>query len=81
LDEALVRVDSYGPGKTAAQALARGARGVLPLLTTTGHAGGVVVSEVEEHQGPCWSPDRRHGDADRYLMKYRLIVAVQPIPA
>jgi hypothetical protein len=81
LDEALVRVDGYGPGKTAAQAVALGVRGVLPLLTTTEHSDGVVVSDVEEHQGPCWSPDRRHRDADRYLMKYRLIVAVQPIQA
>jgi hypothetical protein len=81
VDEALVRVDSYGPGKPASQELASAVRGVLPLLTTVAHAGGVVVSDVDEHQGPCWSPDRRHGDADRYLMKYRLIIAIHPIPA
>ncbi len=79
LDDVLALVDTYGGDKTSAHAVANAVRGVLPLMTLVSHADGVVVSEVEESQGPCWSPDRRHGDANRYVMRYRLVVPVRPI--
>lgn len=81
LDDALALVDAYGGDKTAAHAVANAVRGVLPLLVTASHADGVVVSEVEENQGPCWSPDRRHDNANRYVMRYRLVVSVRPVSA
>jgi hypothetical protein len=79
LDDALALVDTYGGDKTAAHAVANAVRGVLPLLISASHANGVVVSEVEESQGPCWSPDRRHDNANRYVMRYRLVVSVRPV--
>jgi hypothetical protein len=81
LDDALALIDTYGGDKTAAHAVANAVRGVLPLLTSVGHAGGTVVSEVEESQGPCWAPDRRHDNASRYVMRYRLVVSVRPVSA
>jgi hypothetical protein len=81
LDDALALIDTYGGDKTAAYAVANAVRGVLPLLTSVGHADGTVVSEVEESQGPCWAPDRRHDNASRYVMRYRLVVSVRPISA
>jgi hypothetical protein len=81
LDDALALVDTYGGDKTAAHAVANAVRGVLPLLTSASHADGVVVSEVEENQGPCWSPDRRHDNANRYVMRYRLVISVRPVSA
>lgn len=79
LDDALALIDTYGGDKTAAHAVANAVRGVLPLLISASHADGVVVSEVEENQGPCWSPDRRHDNANRYVMRYRLVVSVRPV--
>lgn len=79
LDDALVLIDTYGGDKKTAHAVANAVRGVLPLLTAQSHADGVVVTEVEERQGPCWSPDRRHDGASRYVMKYRLVVTVRPV--
>jgi hypothetical protein len=79
LDDALALIDTYGGDKTTAHAVANAARGVLPLLTSRNHAGDVVVTEVEERQGPCWSPDRRHDGASRYVMRYRLVVTVRPV--
>jgi len=79
LDDALVLIDTYGGDKTTAHAVANAVRGVLPLLASRNHAGDVVVTEVEERQGPCWSPDRRHDGASRYVMKYRLVVTVRPV--
>lgn len=79
LDDAIVLIDAYGGDKTTAHAVANAVRGVLPLMTSTHHAGGVVVSELQENQGPCWSPDRRHDGASRYVMRYRLVVPVRPV--
>jgi hypothetical protein len=79
LDDALALIDTYGGDKTTAHAVANAVRGVLPLLASRSHADGVVVTEVEEKQGPCWSPDRRRGGASRYVMRYRLVVTVRPI--
>ncbi|TDV47846.1 hypothetical protein [Actinophytocola oryzae] len=81
LDDVIALVDAYGGDKTSAHAVANAVRGVLPLITVAGHAGGVVVSEVEESQGPCWSPDRRNGGASRYVMRYRFVVPVRPVSA
>ncbi|MFL6126913.1 hypothetical protein [Actinophytocola sp.] len=81
LDDVLALVDTYGGDKATAHAVANAVRGVLPLLVTADHADGVVVSDVEENQGPCWSPDRRHDNANRYVMRYRLVVPVRPVSA
>jgi hypothetical protein len=78
LDDVLTLVDAYGGDKTTAHAVANAVRGVLPLLPSVEHAGGVVVSDIEESQGPCWSPDRRRDGASRYVMRYRLVVPVRP---
>jgi hypothetical protein len=78
LDDTVARVDAYGPDKGAAHTVARTVRGLLPLLTQTRHADGVVVSEVSEVQGPYWFSDKQHAYANRYLMRYRLIVPVRP---
>ncbi|MFD9890635.1 hypothetical protein ACFWY9_14920 [Amycolatopsis sp. NPDC059027] len=77
LDNAEVRIDSYGPDKIAAHALACVVRGVLPLLTRAA----LGASDLAEIQGPCFSVDRRHSDANRYLMKYRFVLEVYPRPA
>ncbi len=79
LDNALARIEIYGPGKSTAHVLAGVVRGVLLLLPQATHAGGVVVSEVEENQGPYWAPDRKRNDANRYVMRYRLVVVVRTI--
>lgn len=81
LDDALTLIDTYGGDKTTAHAVANAVRGVLPLLTSVAHAGGTVVSDVEESQGPCWAPDRRHANASRYVLRYRLVVSVRPVSA
>lgn len=81
LDDAVTLIDSYGGDKTTAHAVANAVRGVLPLMTSAHHAEGVVVSDVEESQGPCWSPDRRRDGASRYVMRYRLVVGVRPATA
>lgn len=79
LDNAEVRLDSYGPGKTAAQAVALALRGVLPLLDAPGS--GTVFSDVAELQGPCFVLDRRFSDANRYVMRYRFVARVESRPA
>lgn len=81
LDNAEARIDSYGPDKVAAHGLALVVRGLLPLLTQATLADGVVLTDVSEIQGPCFSIDRRHSDANRYLMKYRFVLEVKPKPA
>ena len=81
LDHAELRVDSYGPDKVAAHALACSVRGVLPLITRVALADGVVLPDTTEIQGPCFSVDRRHSDAMRYLMKHRFAVVIGPRPA
>lgn len=78
LDDALTRIDSYGPDKAVAHSVARLVRGLLPLLTEARHTDGVIVSEVSEVQGPYWFSDKQHAYANRYLMRYRLIVPVRP---
>lgn len=81
LDHAEVRIDSYGPDKVAAHGLACTVRGVLPLITRVALADGVVLTDAAEIQGPCFSLDRRHSNASRYLMKHRFVVVVRPRPA
>lgn len=81
LDHAELRIDSYGPDKLAAHTLACAVRGVLPLITRLALADGVVLPDTTEIQGPCFSPDRRHADATRYLMKHRFVVVVRTRPA
>jgi hypothetical protein len=78
LDNAEVRLDSYGPDKTAAHAVALAVRGVLPLLNASG---GTVFPDVTELQGPCFVLDRRHSDANRYVMRYRFVAQVVSRPA
>lgn len=78
LDNAEVRLDSYGPDKTAAHAVALAVRGVLPLL---GVSGGTVFPDTTELQGPCFVLDRRHSDANRYVMRYRFVAQVVSRPA
>lgn len=79
LDDAIVLVDAYGNSKPVAHAVANAVRGVLPLMTSAQQVGGVAVSELQESQGPCWSPDRRRDGASRYVMRYRLVVPVRPV--
>ncbi len=79
LDHAEVRLDSYGPDKTAAHAVALVVRGVLPLLSALGSV--TVFSDVTELQGPCFVLDRRHSDANRYVMRYRFVARVVSRPA
>ncbi|MBB5852238.1 hypothetical protein ACFQ05_03045 [Amycolatopsis umgeniensis] len=81
LDHAEVRIDSYGPDKPAAHALACVVRGVLPLITSVALADDVVLPDTTEIQGPCFSLDRRFTDAGRYLMKYRFLLVIRPRPA
>ena len=76
LDNAEVRLDSYGPDKATAHAVALAVRGVLPLLPE-----GAVFCDVTELQGPCFSLDRRHFDANRYIMRSRFVAEVEPRPA
>jgi len=78
LDNAEVRLDSYGPDKTAAHAVALAVRGVLPILSASG---GTVFPDVTELQGPCFVLDRRHSDANRYVMRYRFVALVVSRPA
>ena len=77
LDNAEVRIDSYGPDKVAAHGLACTVRGVLPLVIDAG----LSFSDVTEIQGPCFSIDRRHSDSNRYIMKYRFVLDVKSRPA
>lgn len=80
LDAALAKVDTYGPDKISAHAVAGAVRGVLPLLPMFRNGSG-SVTDVEEEQGPCWSPDRRRDLPYRYVMRYLLVVAVRPSQA
>nr|WP_025357323.1 hypothetical protein [Kutzneria albida]AHH97222.1 hypothetical protein KALB_3858 [Kutzneria albida DSM 43870]MBA8930864.1 hypothetical protein [Kutzneria viridogrisea] len=76
VDQAFLRVDTYGATKTAAHDLCCAVRGVMPLITQAAHAGGVVVSWITEDYGPQWFLDTKHGDAPRYLSRYRLFVHI-----
>lgn len=78
IDAARIRVDAYGPAKPAAHRLALLVRGLLPLLPTTRHAEGVLVSEVVEEYGPVWFTDSRRGHIARYVTKFRVLAAVRP---
>ncbi|MFL6072748.1 MAG: hypothetical protein ACJ73S_05055 [Mycobacteriales bacterium] len=67
LDNALVRIDAYGPDKAAAHRLALTARGLLWVMP---------VADLAEERGPHWLPDTPHQHAARYMARYRLTVHV-----
>ena len=75
-DNALTRIDAYGPDKTAAHAVASLVRGLLPLIPDARHEGGAVVSDVAETEGPYWFPDSRNANASRYYMRHQFAVRV-----
>jgi hypothetical protein len=76
-DNALTRIDAYGPDKVAAHSVASLVRGLLPLIPKARHADGVVVSDVAETEGPYWFPDSRNAHASRYYMRHQFAVAVR----
>ncbi|MBP2323585.1 hypothetical protein JOF56_003970 [Kibdelosporangium banguiense] len=76
-DNALTRIDAYGPDKTAAHSVASLVRGVLPLVVQQRLADGAVISDVTETEGPYWFPDSRNANASRYYMRHRFAVAVR----
>jgi hypothetical protein len=76
LDVARVRVDAYALSKGVAHAVACVVRGVLPLIPQTRLAGGTVVADVSEEQGPYWVRDAEHTEIHRYLMRYRLVIKI-----
>jgi hypothetical protein len=76
-DNALTRIDAYGPDKTAAHAVANLVRGALPLIPQARHADGVVVSDVAETEGPYWFPDSRNANASRYYMRHQFAITVR----
>lgn len=78
LDEARVRLDAYAQDKASAHALACAVRGLMPALPRAARGDGVVVTDVAENDGPYWHPDRRRGDASRYLIRYRIAIEVRP---
>ncbi|GGS86820.1 hypothetical protein [Streptomyces chromofuscus] len=71
LDQPLIDLESYGPDKTAAHAVALAARACVQELAGTTY-GGAVVSDVEEADGPRWLPDYNHPAGYRYLATVRL---------
>lgn len=78
VDQALIRLDTYGPTKTDALNVAGTARGLMPMIPHAAHAGGVVVSWVGEDYGPQWFSDARHDNAPRYMTRFRLHVHIGP---
>lgn len=80
LDRALVRIDTYGPDKTAALDLAGTVRSIVWLMPDVPHAGGVKVSEVAEFRGPSWLRDPAFATANRYTTRYQMFVRVGERP-
>jgi hypothetical protein len=78
LDRALMRVDTYGPDKTAALDLAGTARSLIWLLPGTKQANGVIVSDIAETRGPSWLRDPGFATANRYTTRYQVLVRVGP---
>jgi len=76
VDQVFLRVDCYGATKTDAHNLCCTVREVMPLITQAGHADGTVVSWITEDYGPQWFLDTKHGDAPRYLIRYRMFVTI-----
>jgi hypothetical protein len=67
LDNALLRIDTYGPDKAAAHRLALTVRGLLWVMP---------VTDLAEDRGPHWLPDTPHQHAARYMARYRLTVHI-----
>jgi hypothetical protein len=67
LDRALLRIDAYGPDKTAAHRLALAVRGLMWAMP---------VSGIAEERGPHWLPDAPHQHAARYMARYQLTIPV-----
>jgi hypothetical protein len=76
IDRALVRIDTYGPDRTAALDLAGTVRGLVWLMPELAHPGGVKVFEVAEDRGPSVLRDPALANANRYTTRYRLHLSV-----
>jgi hypothetical protein len=74
IDRALVRVDTYGPSRTAALDLAGKVRGLIWLLPDAG----LHVADVGEERGPSRLRDPAFVDASRYTTRYQLLVRIVP---
>ncbi|MFI9381470.1 hypothetical protein [Kutzneria sp. NPDC052558] len=74
VDQALIRLDTYGPTKTDALNLAGTARGLMPTLVR----GVQGVSWISEDYGPQWFSDAKHDNAPRYMTRFRVTVHIGP---
>src|SRR5215468_5815442 len=76
LDRALVRIDTYGPNRTAALDLAGTARSLIWLLPGARQANGAIVSDIAETRGPSWLRDPAFATANRYTTRFQVLVRV-----
>ncbi|MEU7013518.1 hypothetical protein [Streptomyces sp. NPDC046385] len=77
LDKPLIEFEVYAPNKPAAHLLANAAR--KSLLATLGKTlGNSIVQDVEEMDGPRWTPDYLYRGASRYLCLIQLSLTVAP---
>lgn len=78
LDRALIRIDAYGPGRTAALNLAGTVRGLIWLMPDVSPIGDVAVADIVEQRGPSQVPDPAFPTANRYVARYHVLVRVGP---
>jgi len=81
LDHAVIRIDAYGPDRTAALDLAGRVRGLVWLIPELSPVAGVTITEVTEQRGPSNLRDPAFAAANRYTTRYHLLVRVVPEPA
>jgi hypothetical protein len=72
IDHALVRIDTYGPDRTAALNLAGRVRGLVWVLPDAG----LTVADIAEQRGPSRLRDPAFATASRYTTRYQLLVRV-----
>lgn len=79
LDEAQIRIETYGPGPTAAQELMRRVRALLAGLPETSIPGSVVTDVTEEVglRGLRRITDRNQPERTRYALNVRLLIRLQ----
>lgn len=75
VDHPLIELEVYGPTKQAAHVLANDARQAL-LAMADKRYGTNLVTDVEEQDGPRWSPDYLYAAANRYVTVMKMSVDV-----
>ncbi|GGT88448.1 MULTISPECIES: hypothetical protein [Streptomyces] len=75
VDMPVIEFEVYGPSKNAAHTLANAARKAL-LATIGKKVGSNVFHDVEEQDGPRWTPDYLYRGANRYVCLIRVSVTV-----